>query len=157
MTLVIAGTLGNVVIALAYGIIGAWIVPKFDMAASARGVGLVKLTGTLFFFTCSVTHADMAVHTFWNLPADHLAWHNLLNTLVQAISAPVFAIMTARHLVVRIIDKSQYEQVLDRRLLEMERRREELVHEAVREAGDVTNDVKRAFGGPVTSGETGDH
>ncbi len=154
--LLVVSVLGNVLIALAYGVIGAWIVPKFDLAASARGINAIKVSGTLFFFCCAVTHSDMAIHDALGLAANPLAPHYLINTLVQALSAPVFAVLVSRSVVVRIIDKDQYESVLDRRILEMERRRDELVAQALAEAGDVTTDVYRALGAPKSAGETGE-
>jgi hypothetical protein len=146
--LVVVAVIANFVIAGGYAGIGAWIVPKFDIAAPSAGLRATKVAGGVFFFTCAITHADMAFHAMTNTPMSYTEVHYILNHVIQAIAAPAFLILASRYMAIRIMNRRHYVEVLDRRIQEVEIERERLVKEAVREAGDVTSDVWRALGTP---------
>lgn len=145
--LLVIAVISNFVIAGGYAGIGAWIVPKFDIAAPSAGLRATKIAGGVFFFTCAITHADMGFHAMARSEMDYTAIHYLLNHAIQAIAAPTFLILASRHMAIRIMNKRHYVEVLDRRIHEVETERARLVKEAVREAGDVTSDVWKALGG----------
>lgn len=78
----------NLGIALGYAFICFVVVPHFPVRMLQT-----KLGGGVFFFTCALTHLELAVHSFVRGGLDYdsiLSWHMLAIHTVQVASVWVF-------------------------------------------------------------------
>lgn len=134
--LIIIAVVMNLIIAAAYGAIGIWIAPKFQLGALSWGTRIARAAGLLFFVTCAFTHVEISIHALeaMNTPGQQVpvwltTWHGLVLHTVQAIAGWVFVFMAARYLAVRIYSAAYYENEMGRHLAELEEYREAIVHE----------------------------
>jgi hypothetical protein len=123
--LTLVAVAANLLISTGYILIAAWVVPKFDAAASSWGLRAAKLAGLTFFVTCALTHLESAAHAATGVPHDVTAAHSLVVHVVQAIAAPAFLICASTWMSIRIYNRAHYLGMLDREIV---RRAHALAH-----------------------------
>ena len=132
--MVMWAVVANVIIALDYVAIGAFVSPKFDAASSSVGLRAAKAAALVFFVTCGLTHLDVAFHAWLGEP-----WmrdpHFLVVHTIQAIAAPVFLYFANRFTSIGIWNKTLYDDALRRRVHQV---REELARERQQGANPAT-------------------
>lgn len=111
----------NVMIALGYGAIAIWVVPKFDAAAPRWGLTVAKFAGLTFFLTCAMTHSELALHAATGTSIEWTAPHFLMIHTIQAIAAPVFLVFAVRFMSIRIFNLDLYAGLVERSLAEQAR------------------------------------
>lgn len=124
----IAATIENLVIALAYLGIGAYVAPKFTLGTSSNlAARVTKWCGIVFFVSCAMTHLELAYHA--QPPEDFAAytigewlssWHGQVIHGLQAASGVVFLVLAVGNLSIRIYSKNFYEEMLDEYTRELE-------------------------------------
>lgn len=106
----------NLLIVLAYVVIGILLVRKFDAAAPTWALSIFRVTGLTFFLTCAMTHGHMALHAFEGTANDPYSLHYTLIHLPQALAGVVSAVLGWSFISLRIYDRSYYGSLLDREI-----------------------------------------
>jgi hypothetical protein len=93
----------NLVIAGSYLVLGFYVAPRLDIVAN-QGLVLLAKYGMLFFFVCcAITHFEQAAHVL-SEPSANVAWmlsyHMVISHLLQAMAAPVVALVATRFFII---------------------------------------------------------
>jgi hypothetical protein len=88
--------IANAVIALSYIITGIYITGKFYLPLTSRENMAFKVSASVFFLMCAMTHIEQALHGATNTPMDYTAFHMLAIHVLQAVAAPIFVLTFLR-------------------------------------------------------------
>jgi hypothetical protein len=120
------GLAANLIIAVDYLLIGAFIAPKFSIAGPYVGAQVARLAGLAFFITCAMTHTELFLHGLTEGVAERgehegvgewfVSSHGLVAHNFQAAAGFIFFLFAYRYLGVLIVDRDTYRRVVDERL-----------------------------------------